>query len=362
MYFFLFFLSADFLILEIKINRRMLEKFLELSDILLYPAEFNSGSRNRNRYNFGVLDDLDNTASLPIFTTPNSSIIDKTNWETFNKTGIKSILPLTEDLGIRLDGCQYIFAAFTLDEVKNNFLVNRKNTTGIFRICIENDRNGQDTEIFNVATSLRKIYGNQVNIMAGNLGNPQTYISYCKAGINYVRVGISSDSAADPDVNGFYYPMASLLLDIIGVQKTTCMGLKHTKIIADGGISSPIDIIKAIALGADYVMIGSEFAKLVDSAGSIYSKNKTDAGDKYEEISRGSLLDVPVSDLKGMNLKRLYGSSYSDERKRGTWLVVDNTLANWTKEMYYVFYNAFDLAGALTWKEYKDKIKLCRIS
>lgn len=44
-------------------------------------------------------------------------------------------------------------------------------------------------------------------------------------------------------------------------------------IIADGGIRNYSDIIKAIALGADYVMCGSIFARMIESAGIKYDSN-----------------------------------------------------------------------------------------
>jgi IMP dehydrogenase/GMP reductase len=46
------------------------------------------------------------------------------------------------------------------------------------------------------------------------------------------------------------------------------------KIIADGGIRNYSDVIKALALGADYVMIGSVFSQLVESAARTYTINK----------------------------------------------------------------------------------------
>ena len=45
------------------------------------------------------------------------------------------------------------------------------------------------------------------------------------------------------------------------------------KIVADGGIRNYSDIIKALALGADYVMVGSLFAQCIESAGEKTNKN-----------------------------------------------------------------------------------------
>ena len=54
------------------------------------------------------------------------------------------------------------------------------------------------------------------------------------------------------------------------------------KIIADGGIRNYSDVIKALALGADYVMIGGIFGSLVESAG----KMMTETGEEVLPLSR----------------------------------------------------------------------------
>lgn len=65
---------------------------------------------------------------------------------------------------------------------------------------------------------------------------------------------------------GILYPMASLIDECFRIKQDNNY---KTKIIADGGISSFRRIIKALALGADYVMLGSMLNKLEDSAGEI---------------------------------------------------------------------------------------------
>lgn len=57
---------------------------------------------------------------------------------------------------------------------------------------------------------------------------------------------------------GVHYPMASLINDIYTIKKN--IG-GECKIVADGGIRCYSDIIKALALGADYVMSGFLFSK-----------------------------------------------------------------------------------------------------
>ncbi|MCK9476876.1 MAG: IMP dehydrogenase [Candidatus Muirbacterium halophilum] len=66
-----------------------------------------------------------------------------------------------------------------------------------------------------------------------------------------------------------HYPLASLISECAKYKKDF---EKPTKIVADGGFKNFSDIIKALALGADYVMIGSIFNKCIESCSDIYIK------------------------------------------------------------------------------------------
>ena len=360
-----------------------MEKLLELDDIALYPSELNNGYQ-LNKYNYGVLDDIDKTTSLPIFTSPSDAVVDKNNWRIWSKEGIRPVLPRTEDIDVRLDGCQYIFTAFSLPEVKEHFISRgKRNSSNQFRVCIDCG-NGGDIEIFNTSQQLKKIYGPQINIMAGNIGNPKTYINYCKAGIDYVRVGISSGSLVDSSKYGFYYPMAQLLVDILGIKNTSCVGLRQTKIVADGGIGNSVDILKCIALGADYVMCGRQFVRLIEAAGSIGRESETSGA--YEIISKEEAVRL-LSELgpKEARLKRLYcgNTTYESQAKRDgysdindwidggyktrptdsrtEWVSVSNTLKVWISDMYDKFNYAFAMSNSVDWKTYKQNIKYGRV-
>jgi len=88
---------------------------------------------------------------------------------------------------------------------------------------------------------------------------------------------------------GIGYPMASLIKECSQTLKEL-NGLSNypskTQIVADGGFKKYSDIIKALALGADYVMLGSIFNKALESAGeTIYYKQLT------SEIKRKVIID-----------------------------------------------------------------------
>ena len=98
-----------------------MERLLGLSDIALVPAQLNQG-RLEGKYNYSVKDIADGTVSLPIFTSPMDAVVNETNWRLWNDNGIRPILPRTSDIKVRLEGCEYIFAAFGLKEIQEEFL------------------------------------------------------------------------------------------------------------------------------------------------------------------------------------------------------------------------------------------------
>ena len=357
-----------------------MERLLEFTDIALIPAEKNNGV---GKYNFGITDELDNSTSLPIFTSPMDSVVSERNWGVWSENGIKPILPRTTEISIRIEGCQHIFAAFSLKEVQENFLQRKRSSSNQFKICID-PGNGHDTKIFELGKALKAMYGPQVNLMGGNIGHPKTYGEYCKTGFDYVRVGMTGGSLVDQTSHGFFYPQASLLIDTLANKNTTLTGLKHTKIISDGGIKSPVDILKAIALGADYVMIGREFAKLIEAAGPIL--RKTESG-TLEPVEKPELIGgLSKEELKLSGFTRTYAANTSLEMqaKRGgyedihDWLgvpgvksnfsdarveqvKVTKSLKDWLYEMYQVFTYGFTMSNAKDWGTFKSNARYVKV-
>ena len=357
-----------------------MEKLLELDDIGLVPAPLNTGNQE-SKCDYFVYDQADgNFKSLPIFTSPMDSVVNEENWRVYYDNLIRPVLPRTSDIKIRLEGCEYIFVAFSIPEVRENFLQYRRQAPRQFRVCIDSG-NGHDIEVFNITKELKRIYGPQILVMIGNIGNPKTYIECCQAGADYVRVGMTSGSLVN-DNRGFHYPMASLLLDIKGIKTSACVGMKQPAIIADGGISTRQDILKALALGADYVMIGRQFARMVEAAGVMFRTVQDSEGKHEEEILRGAALEMTKEDLKKQEVKRYYAgnTTYQIQAKRDgysdvhdwsgkrrpcdaevTTVRVSYHIGDWLNDLYEIFTYGFTMAGSLKWSEFKTKINICRI-
>lgn len=337
-----------------------MEKLLELADIALLPAITNNGY-SPDEYDFG-LQDTDRTVSLPIFTSPIDSIIGASNYRDFEKQGIKPVLPKSLPVEQRLEACQYCFTAFTKKEVEEHFLSHGKRSSQYqFHVCIDHI-NGHDASLLQLAQKLKQLYSTQINLMIGNIANSKVYIDYCKAGVDYVRVGMSTGSIAEPEKYGFYTPLASILIEIAGLRNTACIGLKLTKVIADGGIETAADVLKCLALGADFVMIGRGFVRLVEASGNLCRKVKTPEGNYTLETVSPDI--IKTGTLKELGLRRLY-SGVTEKTKfcdtKAEWVEVNDTLENWMTKLYDVFSYGFMMSGAKNWGEFKNNIRYIRV-
>lgn len=91
-----------------------------------------------------------------------------------------------------------------------------------------------------------------VDVVSGNIVTKNAAISYFNAGSTYYRVGVGSGSVCSTRlVTGCGYPQALAIQNIYEFS-STC----GAKIISDGGHKTTGDIVKALALGADFVMLG----------------------------------------------------------------------------------------------------------
>jgi NAD(P)H-dependent flavin oxidoreductase YrpB (nitropropane dioxygenase family) len=127
--------------------------------------------------------------------------------------------------------------------------------------------NGHMSKLIPLIKEIKEKFPNIV-LMVGNVANPETFANLGLAGADYVRCSIGTGAGCTTAANvSINYPMGSLIEECR--QQKVQLGLK-TKIVADGGMRNYSDIIKALALGADYVMIGSTFNKAIESAGFNY--------------------------------------------------------------------------------------------
>jgi IMP dehydrogenase len=130
---------------------------------------------------------------------------------------------------------------------------------------------GHHTLMRSALHKLRNGFGDSLHLMAGNVATLESFSALADWGANSVRVGIGGGSICSTRIQtGHGMPTFSSIMGARGAQE----GLAHQKkprvsIVADGGIRTSGDIVKALAAGADFVMVGSLLAGTRQAPGEI---------------------------------------------------------------------------------------------
>jgi len=134
-------------------------------------------------------------------------------------------------------------------------------------ICLD-VAHGHMEQAIETVTELAKL--ERVCVIAGNVATPEGVIDLAAAGAHCVKVGVGSGSVCTTRiVTGHGVPQLSAIIS--ARQALEGEGFSNVGIIADGGIRNGGDIIKAIAAGADAVMLGSMLAGCDETPGEIFT-------------------------------------------------------------------------------------------
>ena len=228
------------------------------------------------------------------------------------------------------------WSAYSLKEFERLFCNGDKLVLSDKILVLIDVANGHMNRIIELVKIAKKIYGEKIIIMAGNIANPQTYIKYAEAGIDYCRCGIGGGNCCITATQlGVFCPMATLINDIYKIKLELIEKGEFTKlpkIVADGGVRNYDDIIKALALGADFVMCGSIFAKMLESAADKkckddsevfflenYKNMKYQDGNWTGEYSDEILNELGRDDLQGVpiNLGHINATYYGMASQQG---------------------------------------------
>ena len=299
---------------------------------------------------------LDN-GMLPLFTAPMTSVIDENNWKIFKENKINTIIPRSVSWETRLDLSDTTFIAVSLFEFEELFKY--VDFSDCRYICID-IANGHMKKLLDLCKKAKSIFGNRIQIMAGNIANPDTYLEYAKVGIDYVRCGIGGGSCCTTAANtSCTFPMVSLIREIFYIKSDILNGYKGKlenyksvpKIIADGGFSNFDQIIKALAIGADYVMLGKIFAMSEEACGEVVEKLTTNG--KFRKYYGMSTKKAQV-EISGEATKTAEGIE--------TLVPIKYTLTGWSDNFISYLRSAMSYCNSRTLNEFKQNAHVEQIS
>jgi IMP dehydrogenase len=137
-----------------------------------------------------------------------------------------------------------------------------------YLICIDT-ANANNKEVLKKTEMIKKKF--DVKVIVGNIAHGESLDQIENSGADAVRVGIGSGSVCTTSIQtGIGIGQVSSLLNILFSRKQKKLKIK---IIADGGVKSPGDVAKAIALGADVVMLGRMLSGTRETPGEVIKYN-----------------------------------------------------------------------------------------
>jgi len=296
------------------------------------------------------------SGKLPIFTAPMDKVIDETNVNQFVENNINVCLP--RHVKYEVVKNEDYFYSYGLDEIIE--ILDKKSQLPK-RILID-VANGHMQKLYDTAKKIKQTYGDKIELMIGNIANPDTYKKYCEIGVDYIRVGIGGGSACTTSANvSIHYPMASLISECAYFKSIYD---KPTKIVADGGFRNFSDIIKALALGADYVMLGGIFNKCLDSCGETFMKDSQSQYYQVDFLKAINAFDAGVDVYKyyrGMSTKEVQKSWNRSELKTGEGITkynkVEYTLEGWCENFTDYLKSAMSYCDSRNLNEFIGEVR-----
>ena len=131
---------------------------------------------------------------------------------------------------------------------------------GVLTLCLD-VAHGHHSLMRSAIRSIKSKF--DVHIMAGNVATKKSFEHLAAWGADSIRVGIGGGSICSTRMQtGHGIPGFQSILDCFRADIK-----RDVKIIADGGIKTSGDMVKALAAGADFVMVGSMLAGTTESPG-----------------------------------------------------------------------------------------------
>jgi len=324
----------------------------DLNDIVIVPAE--ESEVNSRKECEVTINWKSNYSMLPLMAAPMDTVVSEKNFQHYIDNGIIPCLPRGQYINPHADGEQGnghkpFFQAFGLYEIESalksykttrEFIGKVTGTTTSFythtipffyysHVLID-IANGHMKKLIPLVREIKETWPELV-LMVGNVANPETFANLGLAGADYVRCSIGTGAGCTTAANvSINYPMGSLIQECRQQKKELNL---NTKIVADGGMKNYSDIIKALALGADYVMMGSTFNKCIESAGFNYLWGIKISERVAEILWRW---DFPVKKkYRGMSTKAVQRSWGKSELVTAEGITkyqkVEHTLHQWTE-------------------------------
>jgi IMP dehydrogenase len=133
-------------------------------------------------------------------------------------------------------------------------------------VIVVDTAHGHSAGVLAAVERIKGARSNAVQVMAGNVATPEAAVALIRAGADSVKIGIGPGSICTTRVvAGVGVPQFSAVLETAAACREA-----GVPAIADGGVRTSGDVVKAIGAGADCVMIGSLLAGTDEAPGEVF--------------------------------------------------------------------------------------------
>jgi IMP dehydrogenase len=279
-----------------------LRKTISSDDLLLVPKYSDIESRSEVDISVNLGDGR--LLSSPIVAAPMDTICGKNMSSTLADMGL---LPIIHRYNSIEEQCEIAIAALEQNcnrspigvavGATGDYLDRAKKLAsyGVEIICID-VAHGHHIMVERAIKTIKDKLG-KVHIMAGNIATLEAFNDLSDWGADSIRCGIGGGSICSTRLQtGHGVPTIQTILDVSDTDRKSL-------IIADGGIKNSGDIVKAIAAGADMVMIGSLISGTEETPGDVIVDNQGRKRKMYRGMaSKGAQRDWrgKVSSIEGV--------------------------------------------------------------
>ena len=340
----------------------------DFDDILIEPTIL-SDIRTRS-----VINAREESGYLPLFTAPMDTVICDDNFFHFMNNGIMPVTPRIQNPKDTYYSNEH-FLSYSMTDFERLFIENTPTIGDSPLLALIDVANGHMIDLHRLSKVAKLKYGSQLKLMVGNVANPDTFTEYCRIGVDYVRIGIGNGGGCLTTVQtGVGYPMASLIRECFIRRDKMTPTEQQTKIVADGGFKKYSDIIKALALGADYVMLGSILNKCLESCGDTTIEDDSRLIPEYipidqyskealEKFNNGSNL---YKVFRGMSTKEVQKSWGKSELTTSEGVIrqqkVEYTIKGWVHNFESYLKSAMSYTGKKNLPDFIGKVRFNSIS
>ena len=309
-------------------------------DVLLVPQYSEIMSRKSIDISNALTDEV--RLELPIISAPMDTVTSASMANALNRSGGLGILhryntPTSQGLVISIvEGPKAAAIGITGDFLQRAKILL---DNGVTILCID-VAHGHHALTRHALKVLRRSVGDDIHIMAGNVATLEAFNDLADWGADSIRVGIGGGSICSTRIQtGHGVPTFQSVLDC-------AQSDRDVKLIADGGIKSSGDIVKALAAGADFAMVGSLLGGTLEAPGNVVYLN----GKSYKSYRGMASVEAQI-DWRG-HTSSIEGVSHM--------IPYRGTVTKVLKELETGIRSGFSYTGALNISELHAKAKFIR--